>query len=140
MQWRRAHDLTRPTGDRISVPAPPRPIEDPDMIAFGLDEAQLRTLNQATGGGLYAALARCKDEGLEPHLLANVTPAGEATGKRYDLVFLARDAEGTSVFADLWRVGEDAGEAYAIAKHLSLYDTMAAMQAGGARTPGAKAN
>jgi hypothetical protein len=100
------------------------------MIAFGLGVERLRTLNLATGGGLYAALGRCKDEGLEPHLLANATPEGEAARKTYDLVFLARDGDGTSVFTDFWRIAEDAGEAYTIAIHLSLHDTLATVRAG----------
>ena len=101
------------------------------MLAFLLGVERLRTLDRAVGGGLYAAMGRCKELGLEPHVCSTEVKQGEA--KAYELVFLARDADGQSVFHEMWRVPEAAEDARTIAIEISLRDTIDGVRAGVAR-------
>ncbi len=98
------------------------------MLAFLLGVERLRTLDRAVGGALYVALGACKEQGLEPHVHSDAPKDGAPDA--LEVVFLARDAEGHSVFHELWRVGLADLDAYRVATEVRLSDTMSAARSG----------
>ena len=98
------------------------------MLAFLLGVERLRLLDRGTGGALWRALALCKDGGLEPHLTA--TAPTDGAPETYEVVFLARDAQGLTAFHELWRLTlADDVEAYGAAVHLALQGAVLAARA-----------